>query len=1109
MKVFNEKEGSFYNNKILVVSVLMLMLLGVVFFVYGSIVSPPTITFNSPSLNNSFTSDSTPFINITFTATTSADNNVTIINNTINVTINSVVYNFSDMTCAYIGVLDGALNESMICNFSTRSLVNGTYNILAQAMDNASGPIARTLYNYTVYTGSPSVESIFMEKGDVVSGSGDNYRVKAGNFTIKINFDRIMNTNISPIVNLVFDNGSIVLVNQINFSANIANFTNNTATRKSSWHGFFNFTPDYPSNLTNISYPDGPVKINISWAYDIASNVMTANDTFRFTKDTVAPFVNISMFAGANQSNFSILFNYTDNLSATAFCILYVNNSAPNNTVTAQNKTVTSMLINNGNLDGYYNSIVECNDTANNRRNSSAVGIYVDKTLPNIPLFNRLNGRFANLTHGKYLNLTNVSDTFTNRAATGIVNDSIKMAVYINGVLRGNFSRETAPAITVLGNLTKSEVGLDIILNLTAVTPGTLPQTGDEVSYILYLKDYAGNEQTRNTTFYIDNDPPTIATPSLNRANATYEQGENFTLSATITDSNAGLNVSQGSFYINTTTMTDIGNVSLTCTGKNTATCTYKYNTTKLAAGTYVINGSIQAWDDTVSLSNYKNSTISVALVITEKGGGPTIIGNISSNRTHIVKNVGAELQISVSVNDTNGVSMVWATYAGNSSTTETCVMWQRGTVANTFVNALGNCSIYVNSTKSGTTLSGNTFTLTINANSTNNARSSTTYTLIAENELINVSSFSAPSLPYLTQLVTINTTVFSWNGTPDVSFNVTNATNNSAAGRVLNTSCVSLNAKAAVYYCAAANLNVSNITSALNGNSSTISIVNASLAGTLLAYLNDSSLPSALTMSVATEKALQIGAPPTMTLNFINAGITIAGPDDLWTTVNLSNSTHSVKVTDSSMKSTVLTLNNVNLGARIVNNLSISVVAPNSSNGTNFTTIQSSLSTDTATLLTALVIQPMINNTSTGFTGSTIAFNCTALGITCGSATRVYSAPFNMTTNLTIGTTWTKITDANTVWSDPWLNVTVNSFSIFALATPKAAAAATTTTTTTSSGGGGGGGIGYLLARKVTAFDLIDMIRAFYEGTSTKTAFDIIDSIRKFYEQEAAGGTQ
>lgn len=57
--------------------------------------------------------------------------------------------------------------------------------------------------------------------------------------------------------------------------------------------------------------------------------------------------------------------------------------------------------------------------------------------------------------------------------------------------------------------------------------------------------------------------------------------------------------------------------------------------------------------------------------------------------------------------------------------------------------------------------------------------------------------------------------------------------------------------------------------------------------------------------------------------------------------------------------------------------------------------------------------------------------------------------------------------------------------------------------------GGGGGGGAATVVTPiieeieavgEVTAFELIDIIRDFFSGTSSKSAFDIIDLIRAFY---------
>ncbi len=1092
MKILDKKEGGFYNNKILVIFVLMLMLIGVVWFVFADANSVPIVLFNSPSANNTYTNDNTTFFNISFTASNSAGGNMTIVNSSINVTINDVVYNASVMSCVYSN--PASINETITCNFSTQTLPSGTYNITAKAKDNASnttgnaGVITHVLYNLTVYTGQPSIFSVTLS---------DPSPTKAGNVTFNITFDRLMNTNSTPLIRLTLGNGSEIgevgtagwnestfgLYTMYNLS-----YTNDTINRRSTWVGYFVFN----GSSETASIFDGTTYINVTQAQDMYETIMDANGTNSFVFDSTNPYVTLGTRNETNQTTVSLSFNFTDNLSATATCKLHINATANVTGISANNNTATTQSISDTSAEGAFSWIVECNDTAGNFQNASTTFlVYVDQTVPvfDASKASPLDGHYVK-DDGDVTVSVNITDAFT-----GIENQttSINMTVYgLSGTATQTFTTSSSTPLDVSG---PSKTSYVVTLNISKYI-GVIPENTAIVYNITYT-DFAGNKQTNSTTIYIDNTAPTHTAPTPN--GSTYAQGDNLSFSITVTEAGAGVNNSIGGFTINTTTITGIAATALTCTGsKPTYTCTFNYNTSSLQAGSLRLTGYVNTSDNTDQLRNNVNTSVILDFIITDAGAPVIGVANITTNITRVVKNIETDVQINVTVEDKSGINKVWATYDDN-GTSETCIFFSGGVQSDVSIVAIGNCTI--NATDAGGSVSDNLLTLALYANDTTGAGETVIArytTLIVEKEAINVTAFSVPLSPYVNQTISINATVFSWYGSPSVQFNVTNST--TGAGVVtLNATCTAADAKARLYYCT--NTTNTSVWAIFVGNQSKISVLNATLITT------DTTLPAALTATYYTNATAHIGSmPDTSTLTFVGSQVTLAGAAGKGLNATVGSTTQSIQITDTTLNDTVITLNNVNLTA--MNNFTLEIIAPNSTNGTNFTTIQASLTTATATLLTSLVIQPKVNYSTTTaftstFTGSTIAFNCSGLGITCASTTRVYKASFNTTTNLTTST-WTQLTPAPTLSnSNTILTQTVNSFSIFALATPIVAAATTTTTTSSSGASGSSGGIGYtLVGKKLTAFDIIDMIRDFFEGVSTKTAFDIIDSIRKFYEE-------
>ena len=1039
----------------------------------------PKIVYIAPT-NGTGLNDSTPFINITFNGT-----GTDIRNNTINITVNGISYyhndnsSLSNMTCEYY---DASTTETIACRFNMSVLTNGTrrINVIAQdyGLSENTGNSVTSWINFTVASGNGTVTSVTLS---------DSSPTKNGNVTFTIVFSRLLDTGIKPNVNLTFSNGNVS-------GLIFLNFTNGTTT--TTWYGSFNFSKN------DSLYPNGVVGINITGAVDVASNNIIPNHTNTFIFDSQEPFITLITANNTNQSSVALLYNFTDNLSATASCRLFLNTTLNVTNSSVTNISSSSISITDSTVNGAtLNWTIECTDLADNRINATTNTVFIDQSAPTA------NATMSSPSQGQYVRAStsvdiwqpiitvNISDSYV-----GILNTTLGrwVSIYKDGSLVKNVTSSSSPSITVTGSGgAASARNLKLEANLSAITA---PIDGNEISAITYAIDHAGNLLTYNLTFTIDNTAPTVGAQITN--GSTLTQGQNLVLNVTITDLGAGLNTTIADFGINTTAYTMLGHaINMTCTGSRpTFYCSYTYNTTNLQAGNLRLNGTIKAVDNTTTRANNATAAVALDFTITD-AGVPTRNSStiVETNVSRLVKNVLAIVRINLSVSDDSGINTVWATYAESNSSTETCTFFSGGDQTRTTVNAIGNCSILAN--ESGGTVSSNVLTLSIYANDTTGAGNSAvlySQPIIVENERINVSRFTAPSKIFGNQTITINTTVFSWNETPKVNFNVTNST--STAGIILIGACIVADANARLYYCSNTNGTSGEDGTGLHlaiGNQSTISVQNATYSSG-----NDTSLPSAITTTVYANKSVVIGTVPlTSTINFIDSGVSISGSATYNTSI--SSAVQDVRITDTTLNSTIITLNDVNVTAIV--NFTFYIVAPNSSNGTNYTTIQASIGASTATLMTAIVIQPVINYSSTTaftstFTGSTIAFNCTALGITCSATTKVYKASFNTTSNLTTST-WTVLT-APTPNSDyTVLTQAVDSFSIFALATPYVAPAAAAAAASSSSSGGGGGGIGYKLVGKVTAFDLIDMIRDFYKGASKKTAFDIIDTIRKFYE--------
>jgi len=1045
MDILNKKEGSFYSNKILVVSVFLMIVLGIVLLVHGTEGDTPTIKFISPSANNTVTTDTTYLINITFNASFTGNTNVTLDNSSINVTINSIVYNYSNMTC-----IDVEGEDSMTCNFTTTSLPNGTFNIVANARDNGTATSTVTLSNLTVYTGPPKILNITMS---------DPSPTKAGNVNFTFVFDRLMNTSLNVSMNISLATAGYVF-NATNGSIKALHFDD----------AYTQNGPELTSTLIiNVTLPldrgnstDGKAYVNISGAKDIASNSMEQNDTYTFVLDTVAPEVNLLTTNYINQSDLLLVFNFTDNLSTTAHCQLYLNSTLNNTNTSADNGTAINIsMVRTENSE--LNWTIWCNDTANNMGyatvNRTVSFDNVAPVLASTAVFPQA-GYYINSTGSTLANIT-ATDALTGIKTTST--DSWITAYIGNSRILANYTvDEGIKTLNVSGTL----LSLRLIANLSKLGIG-LPEN-EPIVYEIYARDHAGNLANLSTTFYIDDTPPTVGAASLDASS--YTQGDNLTISVQVNDTYAGVNrTNMTVFYINVTNVTggsNIGAVDMVCPPAVAASvsCNFTYNTSLIPLGSYRVNGTIVAYDNAKVSSelqaNNGNGTFALDFVVTD--AGTPILSYITTNLTRVVKDVLAVVEINLTVNDSSGVDAIWATYGDNSSTVETHMFHEDGGVTDTSISILGgNCTILANS--SGGTVRNNTLNITLHANDTTGSSTTLIISVIVENDPINVSSFTVSTKPYENGTIKINTTVFSWYGSPAVEFNITN-TSVTDNGLSVTADCSLLDRAEKLYSCVNTTALTTNTETSTHstipliaGNTSTVSVTNASQGSNS----NDATLPSGISATVYANQTIHPIIGANLTVTFSDSGNFTTGINSL----TVSSAVQDVVITGAELNGTVITLSSVN--ATAITNFTVDALPANHSfsNGTNFSYVQASLTTAVGTLLTAMVIQPQVNNASTfGDNLHTIAFNCTALNVLCNSSTRVYRAPFNITTNTTVSNTWTALaapTLTNSSSGDVILTVTTSTFSIFALIIPPTAAADEDDDeeAASSSGGGGGGG--------------------------------------------------
>jgi parallel beta-helix repeat protein len=326
-------------------------------------------------------------------------------------------------------------------------------------------------------------------------GNEDGARVCSNNVTINVAPDTTFplvtitnpanNTNVS--INLQAFNVTVV---EDNIDTVLFMYTTNTTP--------FNVSPTNVSNNwsanVNISGIEEGVHIMTVFANDTSGNINNT-ETVTFTVDRTAPTVNmINSSFNTTDTTPSFSFNYTD-LSISANCSLYINNSlnTTNNSVLNGTNTIITSSILSSPAD-YFVSI-NCTDGSGNTGASSSINITVNtNTAPNTTdiLFN--SSTINNYsTDTLTLWVTGLDDEQTNLTAYWIIYQNATM--YSNGstnITNGtltNIINVSSDNTTIGDNWTGSVLMSDGIINetewnnnsITIRSVGCGPVTGDIV----------------------------------------------------------------------------------------------------------------------------------------------------------------------------------------------------------------------------------------------------------------------------------------------------------------------------------------------------------------------------------------------------------------------------------------------------------------------------------------------------------------------------------------------------------------------------------------------------------------------------------------------------
>jgi len=297
------------------------------------------------------------FVNLTFGWMLSRYNASTILNTTLyNSTSNQTSFNYS---------------------FNTNLLLDGIYNV--------------SVYVQNVSTDAAVSVDIVVNFSRGVDVIVDNTPPNVTNFWANVSNTTNLTTVAAKIEVNISTNDSTTYVQTVKIGVrNGTNEMNLTATRNASA-----FVAVIPINATL-----GQDRFNVfAYPNDSLGNLNFTNGNFTFTVDGTAPSFNLFHMFGRNgttvnltnlsTANADFRFNFTDNLSISANCTLYVNSTLAQSNSSAVNSSAANLTVTNM-AEGKHLAYVSCTDGSGNQGNvtdaTNALSLnYIIFTVDTIP----------------------------------------------------------------------------------------------------------------------------------------------------------------------------------------------------------------------------------------------------------------------------------------------------------------------------------------------------------------------------------------------------------------------------------------------------------------------------------------------------------------------------------------------------------------------------------------------------------------------------------------------------------------------------------------------------------------------------------------------------
>ncbi|MBU1976059.1 MAG: hypothetical protein KKG59_06675, partial [Nanoarchaeota archaeon] len=697
-----------------------------------SVQADPVININDTIVNT--TNMSATYYNVHFNFTDNNQSNATCqihldgianVNSSNATTMNNTL---SNLTLTYLG--DGRYTWYVNCTNGTFAGRSATYEVTRDTvaptininssnspanMTNITVNYANIVYNYTdILSGSANC-SLYIDgiwnrtNATVLNNTNDNFTIvgmAAGSHTWYVGCEdhngqeaysgvyTIMYDATAPTVNYVGSlvNQTNVTVNYLTFSYNFTDVLSGSANCSLYVDGLWNSTNATVLNNTNTAISLYDLSQG-SHSYYVGCEDHAGNEAYSsiytMTYDAVGPTVN---YVGSlvNQTNVTVnymtfSYNFTDVLSATANCSLYVDGvwNSTNATVANNTNTAISLYDLSQATHTYY---VGCEDHTGNEAYSSIYTMTYDGTAPTI----NINASVVNLTNSTttyYEVVFNYTDTLSSTAYC---------TLYYDGAL----------------NHTNTSLANNTMTNLTLTTIGTGAHT-----YYVNCSDHASNVGLSGVyTITSDATAPTM---------------ENTTSSATLNVTNSSTNVSVTVDIVDAIGGTTVYDVNMT-TPNGTRTMLQYAGTSRWYYNDSMYNLGCRANATTcwfnLSARDGAGNTATTTINMTVDGVKPAVENSSVNDSTLLASD---PITVVVAVYDANNISAVTVNGVSMSfsavnnwtvDTTPTLLSCTQGTTCALNFTAIDNAGFYNTSHSTSITVSsGSAPTVNIWANNTNN----------------------------------------------------------------------------------------------------------------------------------------------------------------------------------------------------------------------------------------------------------------------------------------------------------------------------------------------------------------------------------------------------